>query len=97
MPNLKILITGGLGYIGGRIAYYLKRNYPESNIVLGTSRKITNTPDWTKPFQIVRLNVLDPASIKKAVSHDFHVIIHLAALNEHDSFDNIKSAWKPML
>ena len=94
MSDFKILITGGLGYIGGRIADFLKRNHPESTIVLGTSRKITKTPDWAKPFQIVRLNILDPVSIKKAVSKDFTAIIHLAALNEHDSFNHIKSAWE---
>jgi len=94
MSDLKILITGGLGYIGGRIADFLKRNHPESTIVLGTSREITKTPDWSKSFQIVRLNILDPASIEKTVSNDFHAIIHLAALNEHDSFNDIKSAWE---
>jgi UDP-glucose 4-epimerase len=94
MPDLKILITGGLGYLGGRIADSLKKNHPESTIILGTSRKILEAPNWAKAFQIVPLNILDPASIEKAVSNDIHVIIHLAALNEHDSFDNIESAWK---
>jgi UDP-glucose 4-epimerase len=94
MPDLKILITGGLGYLGGRIADSLKRNHSESTIVLGTSRKISEAPNWAKAFQIVPLNILDPASIGKAVSNDIHAIIHLAALNEHDSFNNIESAWK---
>ena len=94
MSDLKILITGGLGYLGGRIADSLKRNHPESTIILGTSRKISEAPNWAKAFQIVPLNILDPASIEKAVSNDIHAIIHLAALNEHDSFDNIESAWK---
>ena len=94
MPDLKILITGGLGYLGGRIADSLKRNHPESTIILGTSREISEAPNWAKAFQIVPLNILDPASIEKAVSNDIHAIIHLAALNEHDSFNNIESAWE---
>jgi UDP-glucose 4-epimerase len=94
MPDLKILITGGLGYLGGRIADSLKRNHPESTITLGTSRKISEVPDWTKAFQIVPLNILDLDSIEKALANDIHVIIHLAALNEHDSFNNIESAWE---
>jgi UDP-glucose 4-epimerase len=94
MPDLKILITGGLGYLGGRIADSLKRNHSESTIILGTSREISEAPNWAKAFQIVPLNILDPASIEKAVSNDIHAIIHLAALNEHDSFNNIESAWK---
>jgi UDP-glucose 4-epimerase len=94
MSDLKILITGGLGYLGGRIADSLKRNHPKSTIVLGTSRQISEVSDWAKTFQIVPLNILDLASIEKTVSNDFHAIVHLAALNEHDSFDNIESAWK---
>ena len=94
MPDLKILITGGLGYLGGRIAESLKRNHPKSTIILGTRRQISEAPDWAKPFQIVQLNILDPATIEKAVSKDFHAIIHLAALNEHDSFNDIKLAWE---
>jgi UDP-glucose 4-epimerase len=94
MSNLKILITGGLGYLGGRIADSLKRNHPETIITLGTSRKISEPPDWAKAFQVVQLNILDLASIEKVLSNDIHVIIHLAALNEHNSYDNIESAWK---
>jgi nucleoside-diphosphate-sugar epimerase len=48
MPDLKILITGGLGYLGGRIAESLKRNHPKSTIVLGTSRQISEVPGWAK-------------------------------------------------
>lgn len=94
MPDLDILITGGLGYLGGRIADSLKRNHPQSTIVLGTSRKISKIPDWAKPFPIVRLNVLDPASLEKSVANDLHAVIHLASLNEHDSIRDVKYAWE---
>jgi UDP-glucose 4-epimerase len=94
MPDLKILITGGLGYLGGRIADSLKRNHPESTGILGTSRKISEFPNWAKAFPIVQFNTLDSDSIEKAVSNDIHAIIHLAALNEHDSFNNVKFAWE---
>ena len=94
MPDVKILITGGLGYLGGRIADSLKKNHPETTIILGTHREISEIPDWAKPFQIVRLNVCDQTSIDEAISNDIHTIIHLAALNEHDSFNDINSAWE---
>jgi UDP-glucose 4-epimerase len=94
MPDLKILITGGLGYLGGRIAHSLKKTHPESTIVLGTSRNISKIPDWAKPFQIVQLNLLDPNSIEKAVSNNIYAIIHLASLNEHDSFNDVERAWE---
>ena len=94
MPDVRILITGGLGYIGGRIADFLKRNRPESTIILGTSRENTEIPDWAKRFEVIRLNIRDQVSIEKAVSNDIHIVLHLAALNELDSLNDIKFAWE---
>ena len=94
MPDAKILITGGLGYLGGRIAGSLKENHPETKIILGTRRKISEIPEWAEHFQIVKLNVCDQTSIDEAISSDIHTIIHLAALNEHDSFNDINCAWE---
>jgi UDP-glucose 4-epimerase len=94
MSDVKILITGGLGYLGGRIADFLKRKHPESTIILGTSKERLEIPSWAKPFQIVRLDVCDKTTIEEAVSSDIYAIIHLAALNEYESFSNIKFAWE---
>ena len=94
MPDVRILITGGLGYIGGRIADFLKRNRPESTIILGTSRENTEIPRWAKRFEVIRLNIRDQVSIEKAVSNDIHIVVHLAALNELDSLNDIKFAWE---
>ena len=94
MPDVKILITGGLGYLGGRIADFLKKKHPELTIILGTSKEILEIPFWAKSFQIVKLNVCDKSTIDEAVSSDLYAIIHLAALNEYESFSNIKFAWE---
>ena len=94
MLDVRILITGGLGYIGGRVADFLKRNRPESTIILGTSQENTKIPDWAKSFEVVRLNIRDQVSIEKAVSNDIHIVVHLAALNELDSLNDIKFAWE---
>ncbi|MDP6477420.1 MAG: SDR family oxidoreductase [Nitrospinaceae bacterium] len=93
MSDRKILITGGLGYLGGRIADSLKRNYPETTIILGTRRKFSKIPDWAKSFQTIHLDLCNTSSIEEAVVAS-DTIIHLAALNEHDSFKNIESAWE---
>ena len=47
-----------------------------------------------KSFKIVKLNVCDKNSIDEAVSSDLYAIIHLAAINEYESFSNIKLAWE---
>ena len=94
MPDVKILITGGLGYLGGRIADFLKKNHPGSTIILGINREIAEIPDWAKSFETTQLNVCDQPSIDEAIPDNINAIIHLAALNEHDSFNDINCAWK---
>ena len=93
MQDLKILITGGLGYLGGRVADSLKRNFPETTIILGTRRKIRDIPDWAESFKIIHLDICDSLSIEKAVVGS-DTVVHLAALNEHESIKDIEAAWK---
>lgn len=81
-----ILITGGLGYIGGRVACHIKEKEPNSNIFLTTRNKNSNLPSWTKRFTILQMNVMDVASIVDCLKdRNIDVIIHLAALNEIES------------
>ena len=93
MQDLNILITGGLGYLGGRVADSLKRNFPETTIILGTCRKIRDIPDWAESFKIIHLDICDSLSIEKAVVGS-DTVVHLAALNEHESIKDIEAAWK---
>lgn len=81
-----ILITGGLGYIGGRLANYLKTRRPNLNIFLTTKNKDKKLPQWTKEFTILQMNLLDEDSIANCLKNkSIDVIIHLAALNEIES------------
>ncbi len=83
---MNILITGGLGYIGGRIANYLKEKAPDSHIFLTTRDKNRALPSWIDKFTVLQMNLLDEDSIANCLEHrDIDVIIHLAALNEIDS------------
>lgn len=86
-----ILITGGLGYIGGRIADYIGRKSPDAEVILSTSRKDYSTPDWAKSMKIRYINLLDRATIEKSLD-GVETVIHLAALNEIDSMKNIEMA-----
>ena len=83
---MNILITGGLGYIGGRIASYFKEKAPESRIFLTTRNKNKALPSWTDKFTVLQMNLLDEDSIANCLENrDIDVIIHLAAFNEIDS------------
>jgi UDP-glucose 4-epimerase len=81
---MKILITGGLGYLGGRIANHLGTVYPNEDIRLLVRKGGQKSPAWTDGFNLVSGDILDIASLSKACK-DIDCVIHLAALNEIDS------------
>lgn len=79
--NKRVLITGGFGYLGGRIAVELKR-VPGFTVRLG-SRKAKSAPDWLPGAETVDMDVLEPASLSSAM-HDVQAVVHLAAMNENE-------------
>lgn len=81
---MNILITGGFGYIGGRLAQYLESK--EINLKL-LIRKNSVIPEWAREKTIVAGDVLDVSSLKTACEN-VDTVIHLAALNEIDSAKN---------
>jgi len=80
---MNILITGGFGYIGGRLAQYLGNIYGDANIRL-LARSGGHVPDWVGEKQIVTGDLMDISSLETACE-DVDIVIHLAALNEIDS------------
>ena len=89
----KILIIGGLGYVGGRVANYLKEKEPYTHILLTTRNKNRKLPQWTGKFTVLEMNILDESSISNCLrDRGINIIIHLAALNENDSMKDPKSA-----
>lgn len=84
-----ILITGGLGYIGGRIANYLMEKGEYDNIWITTRNKARKLPSWTEKFRVLELDLLDKDSLEKCFENiDPDIIIHLAALNEIESMQS---------
>lgn len=80
-----VLVTGGFGYLGGRIAVAIA-NQIDCQVRLA-SRKARPLPDWLPKAQTVALDVLDPASLAVALE-GVQAIVHLAALNENQSIAN---------
>ncbi len=90
---MNILITGGLGYVGGRVANYLKEKEPHAHILLTTRSRNRKLPQWTEKFTILEMDILDESSIFNCLrDKDIDIIIHLAALNEIDSMKDPKLA-----
>ena len=86
---MNILITGGTGYLGGRIADHLKTARRDAEIYLTVLDASGPLPIWTENFEILQMDVLDDRSIAACFEAcDFDAVIHLAAVNEVDSMKN---------
>lgn len=78
-----ILITGGLGYVGGRIAKYLSDN-TDCKLRITTRRNIASRPDWLSNGEIIKVDLMSDKDLESACA-GVNCIVHLAALNEIDS------------
>ena len=76
----KVLITGGLGYLGGRLASSLQS--AGHYLKLGT-RSLAQQPAWLSSGEIVTMNFKTKSSLAKACE-GIDILIHLAALNHQE-------------
>lgn len=78
----RILITGGFGYVGGRVAQALAA-LPDTHVVLG-SRYRKDAPLWLPAASVVATPWLEADSLRRACS-GVDAVLHLAAMNEIDA------------
>lgn len=86
-----VLVTGGFGYLGGRIAKAIARD--TSCQVRLASRKPCAGPSWLPQAQTVVMDVLDPVSLDAALC-GVKTVVHLAAVNENESAANPEEALR---
>lgn len=80
--NQKVLVTGALGYIGGRVAQALSNaGYA---VYCGTRQKNLALPHWLPNARLVSLDWSSQASLQDACS-GMDYVLHLAAMNENES------------
>jgi UDP-glucose 4-epimerase len=75
-----VLITGGLGFIGGRLSRKLSENH---NVIVSSRKKIT--PEIVKLYGEIQTIQHDQLLSKDKFPENIDTVIHLAALNELDS------------
>jgi UDP-glucose 4-epimerase len=91
---MNILVTGGFGYIGGRLVHYLIEKYPNIEIIVA-ERISCAMPAWAHNIRYLPLELLSKESVKECVAKAKpDCIIHLAALNEIDCVNDPKLADK---
>ena len=77
---MRILITGGFGFLGGRLAQHLQ--LAGHNVLLG-SRKIELMPDWLPQTGVVLTNWNDGFSLEH-ICQNVDIVIHTAGMNAAD-------------
>ena len=81
---MRILITGGFGYVGGRLALHL--NQSGHKIFLGT-RKNYVSPVWLPEASVVQIDWVSDKSIDKACQ-GMDAVIHCAGINAKNCAGN---------
>ena len=79
--NRRILITGGFGFLGGRLAQLLA-SQSAYEILLGT-RQQDEPPHWLPQAQVVRTQWDSPVSLQNICS-DVDAVLHMAGMNAQD-------------
>ena len=87
---MRILITGGYGYVGGRLAKHLFRQGHE--VILG-SRDSHQITKWLPEAKNVLIDWFDTSSLKNACE-SVHVIIHTSGMNAPNSKNNPIKAFE---
>ncbi|MBU4231188.1 MAG: SDR family oxidoreductase [Proteobacteria bacterium] len=88
----KVLITGGSGYIGGRLVQALVEE-SRFHLRLGVRQPRAIRPVWPREAEIVPLGLVSPEDLN-AACRGVRYIIHLAALNEIESLANPEEALR---
>lgn len=77
---MRILITGGFGFVGGRLAVHLAE--AGHQVVLGT-RQVVDAPYWLPQAETVQTEWHDDAALE-SICRGVDLIIHAAGMNAQD-------------
>jgi UDP-glucose 4-epimerase len=77
----RVLITGGFGFVGGRLATYLAQK--GHHVILG-SRITSISPAWLPHAEVIQIDWDDEVALEHICSQ-VDVVIHAAGMNTQDS------------
>lgn len=83
-----VLITGGSGYLGGRIANYLT-SFNEYNIFIASRNDYKNN----NKFNYRKIDWASKNSLQN-ICQNIEIIIHLAAMNAKECYENPEKAYE---
>lgn len=87
---MRILITGGFGFVGGRLAQYLQ--HAGHQVVLGT-RNVRAFPEWLAAGEVVEIDWANCCALE-TICTGIDVVIHAAGMNAQDCAVNPELAME---
>ena len=88
---MRLLITGGLGFIGSHLVDSLSKKNNDILILTKTLSKKSNLQNLRKNVKIKKINMTDFPRVGKILeSYKPNVIIHLAGVRRRDRINFIK-------
>ena len=85
---MRILVTGGFGYLGGRIAHRLEAK--GQNIILGSTKE-NISPNWLPNAEVRKIDWNDNDSLD-STCQNVQIVIHTAGMNAKDCEKNPRKA-----
>ena len=86
MTQLRVLVTGATGYIGGRLAPRLSEAGHRVRVLVRSPEKLTDVP-WASDVEIARGDLSDPESLSAAFA-DMDVVYYLVhSMGGSDEFE----------
>lgn len=87
---MRILVTGGAGFIGSNYIHYLLENHPQDSVVnidkLTYAGNLANLEKWKNHpnYRFVRGDIAEPAQVAQAFSHGIDAVVNFAAESHVD-------------
>jgi UDP-glucose 4-epimerase len=79
---VRILVTGGFGYLGGRLSQFLE-SQKKYQITLGSRRQLSAAPPWLPQAEAVRIRWDSPGQLQD-ICIGVDTVVHLAGMNAQD-------------
>lgn len=84
LGEVRILVTGGFGFVGGRLAQLLVQ---DGHVVVLGSRRAAEAPAWLPDSEVVQMDWLDAGQLRR-VCDNVDAVAHLAGMNARECASN---------
>src|SRR4051794_22057196 len=83
LRHMKIVVTGGAGFIGANFVHYLRQNYPDYQLVvidkLNQQGNIENLAPVRKDVEFHEFDLVDETKLKPIFKKGVDYVVHFAA------------------